>query len=66
MDTTKHPPIGTQALWHRSRQGLPPRPVLVVKPLRSKIRVLDLVEGSALRLIFRDVAPGNLTEVGRG
>lgn len=63
MDTTKHPPIGSQALWHRSRQGLPPRSVLVVKRLASRVRVLDLVEGDVHHLIFRDVAPGNLTVV---
>ena len=61
MDTTKHPPIGAQALWHRSRQGS--RPVLVIKRLSARVRVLDLVEGDARHLIFRDVAPGNLTAV---
>lgn len=53
---------GHRALWHRSRQNLPPRPVLVIKALGKKVRVLDLVDGDAHNLIFRDVFPHNLTE----
>lgn len=52
---------GTNCLWHRSGRGLPPRPVLAVKLLLRKVRVLDLCEGDARSLKFRDVDPRNLT-----
>lgn len=62
METMAIP--GTQALWHRSGRGLQPRPVLVIAKLGAKVRVLDLCEGSAHHLIFRDVFPANLTVKG--
>lgn len=52
---------GTAALWHRSHQGLPPRPVHVVQLLPVKVRVLDLVESTRHRLVFREVNAANLT-----
>jgi len=52
---------GTTALWHRSSRALPPRPVHVVQLLPVKVRVLDLVESTTRKLIFRDVSPANLT-----
>lgn len=49
-------------LWHRSRQNLPPRPVLIVQQLGKKARVLDLVDSTLRKLVFREVYPENLTE----
>jgi hypothetical protein len=51
---------GDDALWHR--RGLLPRPVFVVKILPERVRVLDLCEGDARHLKFRDLDPRNLTE----
>jgi hypothetical protein len=59
MNTAIQP--GTQCLWHRSDRGSAPRPVLAVKLLPSKVRVLDLCEGDVHNLKFRDVDPRNLT-----
>lgn len=58
MTTAPQPPI---SLWHRSREGKPPRPVVVVQQLPKKVRVLDLVDSTIRRLVFREVWPENLT-----
>lgn len=55
------PPAGTKALWHRSREGKAPRPVLVVERLAVKVRVLDLVDSTPDHLVMREVMPENLT-----
>lgn len=54
---------GSEALWHR--RGHLPRPVLVMKRLPVKVRVLDLCTGDAHHLVLRDIQPSNLTTKGR-
>lgn len=55
------PRVGAEALWHRSKEGKAPRPVLVLEKLATKIRVLDLVDSTPEHLITREVMPENLT-----
>lgn len=59
-------PTIPHALWHRSRDGKPPRPVLIVQRLACKVRVLDLVDSTPRRLVLREVMPENLTEAPAG
>lgn len=54
---------GDFALWHRSRKGLPPRPVFVLAVLPQKVRVIDCCEGTRFNLKVREVLPANLTPV---
>jgi hypothetical protein len=50
---------GDEGLWHR--RGHRPRRVLVVKSLRTKVRVADLIDRRTV--VLREVMPANLTEV---
>jgi len=59
-NTTPHLTDGSRAIWHRSGNRRP-RPVLVVKHLARRVRVLDLVDSTQRHLIFREVEPVNLT-----
>lgn len=59
--TTTTPKAGSYALWHRSAQNLPPRPVFVVTALARKVRVVDLVDSTVRRIVTREVYPSNLT-----
>lgn len=62
MDTTQTTfEPGQYALWHRSRQGLPPRSVMIWKQLGTKLRVADMVDTTVRNIVFRDVFPANLT-----